>query len=165
VFCQNDHFRWGAGGIKLTPQLRISIHPIKEVIEGIQEWRWMKIHAVRSRDEKHSLQGRARPTNNFTVLALDTIIIVHNSIESQSNAQAIKQKRSSEYASQVQFAPNCKNPFRFLTLYCPWSTIARHLHHRAPDWCWEVQSVQEFGAYSCLSRAAALAGLGLELWG
>ena len=27
--------------------------------------------------------------------------------------------------------------------YCPWNTIARHLHHRAPGWCWEVQSVQE----------------------
>jgi len=78
--------------------------------------------------------------------------------------------------------------------------------HRAPGWCWEVQSVQEVGggvvvtgrltiptddgdllhysavasellesksqapaaevaASSCLRRAAALAGLGLELWG
>ena len=83
--------------------------------------------------------------------------------------------------------------------YCPWNTIAKHLHHRAPGWCWEVQSVQEVGgalvvtgrltiptadgdllhysavasepleskshapaaevaAYSCLRRAAALAG-------
>jgi hypothetical protein len=90
--------------------------------------------------------------------------------------------------------------------YCPWNTIAKHLHHRAPGWCWEVQSVQEVGgavvvtgrltiptadgdllhysavaseplesksqapaaevaASSCLRRAAALAGLGLELWG
>jgi hypothetical protein len=90
--------------------------------------------------------------------------------------------------------------------YCPSNTIARHLHHRAPGWCWEVQSVQEVGgavvvtgrltiptadgdllhysavasellesaskapaaevaASSCLRRAAALAGLGLELWG
>ena len=89
--------------------------------------------------------------------------------------------------------------------YCPWNTIARHLHHRAPGWCWEVQSVQEVGgavvvtgrltipttdsllhysavaseplessskappaevaASSCLRRAAALAGCGLELWG
>jgi hypothetical protein len=90
--------------------------------------------------------------------------------------------------------------------YCPWNTIARHLHHRAPGWCWEVQSVQEVGAAvvvtgrltiptadgdllhysavaseplesafkapaaevtasSCLRRATALAGLGLELWG
>jgi len=86
------------------------------------------------------------------------------------------------------------------------SLCARHLHHRAPGWCWEVQSVQEVGgavvvtgrltiptadgdllhysavaseplesksqapaaevaASSCLRRAAALAGLGLELWG
>jgi len=84
--------------------------------------------------------------------------------------------------------------------------ITRHLHHRSPGCCWEVQSVQEVGgavvvpgrmsiptadgdllhysavasetlksksqapaaevaASSCLRRAAALAGLGLELWG
>jgi len=90
--------------------------------------------------------------------------------------------------------------------YCPWHIIARHLHHRAPGWCWEVQSVQEVGgavvvtgrltiptasgdllfysgiaseplesaskapaaecsASAALRRAAALAGLGLELWG
>jgi len=90
--------------------------------------------------------------------------------------------------------------------YCPWHIIARHLHHRAPGWSWEVQSVQEVGgsvvvtgrltiptsdqdllhysavasepldsaskapaaevaASSCLRRAAALVGLGLELWG
>lgn len=89
--------------------------------------------------------------------------------------------------------------------YVPWATLAKHLHHRAPGWCWEVQSVQEVGgsvvvtgrlsipttdgllnysavaseplesrsqapaaevaASSCLRRAAALAGLGLELWG
>ena len=89
--------------------------------------------------------------------------------------------------------------------YCPWHLIARHLHYRAPGWCWEVQSVQEVGgavvvtgrltiptaggdllhysavaseplesksqapaaevaASACLRRAAALAGLGLELW-
>lgn len=24
-------------------------------------------------------------------------------------------------------------------------TIAKHLHHRAPSWCWEVQSVKEVG--------------------
>ena len=89
--------------------------------------------------------------------------------------------------------------------YCPWHTIAKHLHHRAPGWNFEIQSVQEVGgavvvtsrltiptsdgllhysavaseplgsaskaspaevaASSCLRRAAALAGLGLELWG
>ncbi|QPN64485.1 hypothetical protein [Synechococcus sp. CBW1004] len=89
--------------------------------------------------------------------------------------------------------------------YVPWATLARHLHHRAPGWCFEIQSVQEVGrsvvvtgrltipttdgllhysavaseplesksqapaaevaASSCLRRAAALAGLGLELWG
>ena len=90
--------------------------------------------------------------------------------------------------------------------YVPWAILAKHLHHRAPGWCWEVQNVQEVGgavvvtgrltiptadgdllhysavaseplesksqapaaevaASSCLRRAAALAGLGLELWG
>ena len=90
--------------------------------------------------------------------------------------------------------------------YYTWNTVARHLHHRAPGWCREVQSVQqvaetvvvtgrltiptadgdllhdsaeasepldsrsqvpaaEVAASSCLRRAAALAGLGLELWG
>jgi hypothetical protein len=89
--------------------------------------------------------------------------------------------------------------------YVPWATLARHLHHRAAGWCFEIQSVQEVGgsvvvtgrltipttdgllhysavaseplesksqapaaevaASSCLRRAAALAGLGLELWG
>ena len=89
--------------------------------------------------------------------------------------------------------------------YCPWHGICRHLHHRAPGWCFEIQSVQEVGgsvvvtgrltipttdstlnysaiaseplesrshapsaevaASSCLRRAAALAGLALELYG
>jgi len=88
--------------------------------------------------------------------------------------------------------------------YVPWANLAKHLHHRAPGWCFEIQSVQEVGgsvvvtgrlsipttdgllhysavaseplesaskapaaevaASSCLRRAAALAGLGLELW-
>ena len=29
--------------------------------------------------------------------------------------------------------------------YVPWATLARHLHHRAPSWNWEIQSVQEVG--------------------
>jgi hypothetical protein len=29
--------------------------------------------------------------------------------------------------------------------YVPWATLARHLHHRAPGWNWEIQSVQEVG--------------------
>ena len=88
--------------------------------------------------------------------------------------------------------------------YVPWATLAKHLHHRAPGWNWEIQSVQEVGgsvvvtgrltipttdgllhysavaseklesgslappsevaASSCLKRAAAIAGLALELW-
>ena len=30
-------------------------------------------------------------------------------------------------------------------IYSPLDTIAHHLHHRAPAWCWEVQTVEEVG--------------------
>ena len=48
--------------------------------------------------------------------------------------------------------------------YCPWITIARRLHHRAPGWCWEVQSIQEVGGYGAsdhthLSRVNQVDGL------
>ena len=36
VLCQNDHLLWSGGGIELTPQLWIAIHPIQEVIQRIQ---------------------------------------------------------------------------------------------------------------------------------
>ena len=36
MLCQDDHLLWGAGGIELTPQLWFLIHPIEEVIQGIQ---------------------------------------------------------------------------------------------------------------------------------
>ena len=89
--------------------------------------------------------------------------------------------------------------------YVPWATLAKHLHHRCPGWCFEIQNVSEIGssvvvtgrltipttdsllhysavasekldsgsmappaevsASSCLKRASALAGLGLELYG
>jgi hypothetical protein len=29
--------------------------------------------------------------------------------------------------------------------YVPWAVLAKHLHHRAPGWNWEIQSVQEVG--------------------
>lgn len=29
--------------------------------------------------------------------------------------------------------------------YVPWYLIAKHLHHRAPGWCWKVRSIQEVG--------------------
>ena len=29
--------------------------------------------------------------------------------------------------------------------YVPWATLAKHLHHRCPGWCFEIQSVQEVG--------------------
>lgn len=88
--------------------------------------------------------------------------------------------------------------------FVPWAIICRHLHHRAPGWCWELQEVKlianvvsvtgrltiptsdgvihysavateplegpskappvETAASSALRRAAALAGLGLDLW-
>ncbi|MEX0649854.1 MAG: hypothetical protein WD200_02550 [Candidatus Andersenbacteria bacterium] len=90
--------------------------------------------------------------------------------------------------------------------YLPRAVLAKHLHHRCPGWCFEIQNVSEIGgsvavtgrltipttdgllhysalasetlegrvshapptevaASSCLRRAAALAGLGLSLWG
>jgi hypothetical protein len=36
VFRQGDHLLWGGGGIELTSQLWVTIHPIQEVIQGIQ---------------------------------------------------------------------------------------------------------------------------------
>jgi len=36
VVCQVNHLLWSGGGIKLTPQLWFLIHPIEEVIQGIQ---------------------------------------------------------------------------------------------------------------------------------
>ena len=44
MLCQDDHLLWSSGGIELTPQLWVTIHPIEEVIQGIQEWRWRGIH-------------------------------------------------------------------------------------------------------------------------
>jgi hypothetical protein len=38
MLCQNDHLLWSSGGIELTPQLWVIIHPIKEVMQGIK-WR------------------------------------------------------------------------------------------------------------------------------
>jgi hypothetical protein len=29
--------------------------------------------------------------------------------------------------------------------YVPWATLAKHLHHRAPGWCFEIQNVSEIG--------------------
>lgn len=29
--------------------------------------------------------------------------------------------------------------------YVPWATLAKHLHHGVPGWCFEIQSVQEVG--------------------
>lgn len=88
--------------------------------------------------------------------------------------------------------------------YVPWAILAKHLHHRSPGWCLEIQAVQQIGdsvvvtgrlsipttdgllhfsavaseslngksmapavetaASSCLRRACALSGLGLDLW-
>ena len=38
VFCQDDHLLWSGGGIELTPQLWVTIHPIEEVMQVIK-WR------------------------------------------------------------------------------------------------------------------------------
>ena len=45
VLRQINHLLWSSGGIELTPQLWVTIHPIEEVIQSIQEWRWRVIHA------------------------------------------------------------------------------------------------------------------------
>jgi hypothetical protein len=36
VLCQDDHLLWSGSGIELTPQLWVTIHPIEEVIQGVQ---------------------------------------------------------------------------------------------------------------------------------
>ena len=36
VLFQDDHLLWSGGRIELTPQLWFLIHPIEEVIQGIQ---------------------------------------------------------------------------------------------------------------------------------
>ena len=36
MLCQINHLLWSSGGIELTPQLWVTIHPIEEVIQGIQ---------------------------------------------------------------------------------------------------------------------------------
>ena len=37
VICQFTHFLWGGGVIELTPHVRVTFHPIKEVIKGIKK--------------------------------------------------------------------------------------------------------------------------------
>jgi hypothetical protein len=31
--------------------------------------------------------------------------------------------------------------------YVPWPLIVRHLHYRAPGFCWEIREVQQIGEY------------------
>jgi len=41
--------------------------------------------------------------------------------------------------------------------YCPWNTIARHLHHRAPGWCWECPvSIRLNGGVNQVERSAVV---------
>lgn len=65
VFRQDNHLLWGAGGIELTPQLWFLIHPIEEVIQSIQEWRWREIHSGRS-GTKERYQGISKPQHQTT---------------------------------------------------------------------------------------------------
>jgi hypothetical protein len=65
VLRQENHLFWGAGGIELTPQLWVSIHPIKEVIQSIQKWRWRVIHAWRSGTTER-YQGISKPQRKTT---------------------------------------------------------------------------------------------------
>jgi hypothetical protein len=34
---KRNHLLWGGGGIKLIPQRGVTIHPIEEVVKGIQQ--------------------------------------------------------------------------------------------------------------------------------
>jgi hypothetical protein len=34
---KRNHLLWGGGGIELRPQIGVSIHPIEEMIQGIQQ--------------------------------------------------------------------------------------------------------------------------------
>jgi hypothetical protein len=36
-FCQGDHLLWGRGGIKDPLKLKVTIHQVAEVIQGIQQ--------------------------------------------------------------------------------------------------------------------------------
>ena len=39
-----------------------------------------------------------------------------------------------------------------LTLtYVSWATLARHLHHRCPQWNWEIQNVAQIGDFVCVT--------------
>jgi len=35
--------------------------------------------------------------------------------------------------------------------YVSWATLARHLHHRCPQWNWEIQSVAQIGDSVCVT--------------
>jgi hypothetical protein len=65
VLRQDNHLLWSGGGIELTPQLWFLIHPIEEVIQGIQEWRWRVIHAGRSGTTER-YQGISKPKRPIT---------------------------------------------------------------------------------------------------
>jgi hypothetical protein len=34
--------------------------------------------------------------------------------------------------------------------YVPWPILAKHLHHRAPGWNWEIQNIQQIGDSVCV---------------
>ena len=45
IHCQGDHLFWSGGGIEDSSNLRVTIHQEAEVIQGIQQWRRVGIHA------------------------------------------------------------------------------------------------------------------------
>ena len=59
VLCQDDHLLWCGGGIELTPHLKVTFHPIEEVIQSIQQWRRVGIHAEWS-DTGKPYQGNSK---------------------------------------------------------------------------------------------------------
>ncbi len=53
IHCQGDNLFWGSGGIELLLKLRVTIHQVAKMIQGIQQRRWVGIHTRRSDARKH----------------------------------------------------------------------------------------------------------------
>jgi len=74
-----------------------------------------------------------------------------NSIQSANGISAKFQQQSTAETLAELHRPIDNRHFKErkqggITLtYVPWAILAKHLHHRAPGWNWEIQSVQEVG--------------------
>jgi hypothetical protein len=117
VFCQGDHLLWGRGGIEDPLKLKVAIHQVAKVIQGIQQqWRGA-VHPGRS-SEGTIIGNRVHsPTNNFTRAVPDAIFRASKPIEVQSNAQDQNQECSSIEKHQVFNTPPPK-PWQYFTTDC-----------------------------------------------